>query len=216
MNGVRSMGKLVKVILFLTLLLLIHNLVSIIWYICFFDVTLPAFMKIILFLIILLISFHMSEWLYDHLKRIKLVEKVVIVTIGLFMLMLGSLMVRPLIEVPPIPIVEVGNTNIPVVKEAYCWERECVEYINNDLDTFMKEHKPIVVSPREGIKIRFKLGRNAEALELVQQMEEGHRKAIMVENSFFRAPVETGIYVYHLSTIWKLGRGDYTFAVEVK
>lgn len=58
----------------------------------------------------------MSEWLYDHLKRIKLVEKVVIVTIGLFMLMLGSLMVRPLIEVPPIPIVEVGNTNIPVVK----------------------------------------------------------------------------------------------------
>ncbi|SEB92424.1 hypothetical protein [Paenibacillus sp. GP183] len=122
---------------------------------------------------------------------------------------------------PPLPSVTSGQTQIPVIQSSYCWDYlGCVDYVRGK--TMLKGIPPTVVTPEADIKVSFAYKPAPNELK-EQQFVDDKTIQIPLNDGFFNAPKEKGIYYYGISAFWKTDDGKFSkgdtssvFVIEVR
>ncbi|MGE7835230.1 hypothetical protein [Viridibacillus arvi] len=150
------------------------------------------------------------------MNRIK--EFYVFIIIGL--IVICTFIFEPFRSEPPTPKITTGKSVIPTTQGSFCWDgplfARCVDKIYSSPLEMAKVHKPMIVSPNQEIKIKFKKEPLAGTLIVEELRNENSIKNIKVKNAKISAPKEKGVYFYLVIANWKNGSGNHAFSIEVK
>ncbi|MBO7744362.1 hypothetical protein I8J29_09165 [Paenibacillus sp. MWE-103] len=115
---------------------------------------------------------------------------------------------------PPLPNVASGQTHIPVIQSTYCWgSLGCADYA--DIETMLQGVTPITISPKEDIVISFDYKPAPNSL-IVRQYVDGKSTRISLQDGYFHAPKEKGIYKYGISADFSKGDTSSAFVIEIR
>lgn len=113
---------------------------------------------------------------------------------------------------PPNPKITVNGTNVHYLLGSYQWKGAIAGSptpleISNDV-------KPVAAPPSSLLKVEFSY--KPEKLQLIAWPSD-EKQAYSEPMEGFEAvlPAEKGRYIYALSGVWKEGRGDYVFIIEI-
>lgn len=135
-------------------------------------------------------------------------------------LILAIAIIEPFRMEPPTPKVTVNGEEIPTTQGSYCWHgmifAQCADFIHTTPLDMAEEHDPTSVSPQQNIGIDFFREPLDGTLEIEQWIDEDNSKEIELIHDSITIPQEKGIYVYHITALWKEGDGNYAFSVIVE
>lgn len=121
---------------------------------------------------------------------------------------------------PPKPLITIESENVEVAQGSYCWRgvinSRCIDMTSPPDIIKRKELKPVVVSPKDRIKIEFKKEPKVGTLNVNRWISNEETKSVSLNEDFFIAPKENGVYVYDVSANWERGSASYAFVFEVK
>ncbi len=123
-------------------------------------------------------------------------------------------------EKPPKVFMEIGNETYETILGTYCWGNMCVDTVGPV--EMLEDEEPIRVKPGEIISLTMNYEPKPNEFYVVQMSKSGE-KEITVQDNYFIAPTEKGIYYYYYAVRWmdkeveNLSHGDafYAFALEV-
>jgi hypothetical protein len=117
---------------------------------------------------------------------------------------------------PPIPKIDVGGKQVPVLHTAYCWETDlankCADFPQPELA--FKEQTPVVVSPGDIVEIDFETHPPLTPITEVTLWQG--KEIILQEPNVIEAPIEKGVYFYVFSARWQQGNSGFTFQIKVE
>lgn len=125
-------------------------------------------------------------------------------------------------DIPPIPVVNVGEEIIEVVRGSYCWNTGCVDYAAPP--EILEGKVPFQVQNGENIKIQFDYEPQPSSISVsrMPETEQEWEKEELV-NGLLTVPNGEGIYYYDFHANWysedgKYSSGDsfYAFVIKVK
>lgn len=121
---------------------------------------------------------------------------------------------------PPSPTITVGDKEVAVAQGSYCWNgflnSICADTISPLEMMKHQELKPVVVSPKSQLKIKFKNKPKENTLRVNRWLSNEEIENVPLNDNILTIPKEKGVYIYDISARWEKGDSSYAFAIEVR
>ena len=121
-------------------------------------------------------------------------------------------------DTPPNVSIDIAGKSYPAKLGTYCWQERCVD-TSGPID-MLKDSETIKVEPGQTIKFMMDFEPPLTTIELSIFTENEEEVSIELQDVYFSAPTQKGIYYYSYSLTWRkdelsIGDAHYAFALEV-
>jgi len=121
-------------------------------------------------------------------------------------------------DTPPNVYIGIADKSYPAKLGTYCWQERCVD-TSGPID-MLKDSETIKVEPEQTIKFMMDFEPPPTTIELSIFRENEEEVSIELQDVYFSAPTQKGIYYYSYSLRWQkdelsIGDAHYAFALEV-